>query len=267
MELRLLEAICSDCVDLSAASEPLSFDEGTRRVGGRDGDVGLPNRRFRRPCRVNGHPEEGDHLLREALATRFVPTVAADPTNRADRADGLQLALRLPSRANDPDRRGIRSREIFRRHTGCRPGPLLSQPIRLNHRDEFTGRDIEQVNPESDSRARRRVILEPGVSARRPRCEHDIDRGLPSSDALPRAVRCLASSQGPHSFLDGPQRVRHSEEALDVLLRQEQRGHRIAAYPDTAYFMALSKREAIVATAKAVLYRSNAQRFSPAACA
>ena len=243
------------------------MDDGTRRVGGRDGDVGIPDRRLRRPRRVNGHPKEGGHLLREALATGFVPTVAADPTNRADRADGLELALRLPSRANDPDRRGIRSREIFRRHAGCRPGPLLSQPVRLNHRDQFTGRDVEQVNPESDSRARRRVILEPGVSARRPRREHDVDRGLSSSDALPWAVRCLASSQGPQSFLDGPQRVRHSEEALDVLLRQEQRGHRIAAYPDTAYLMALSKREAIGATAKAVLYRSNAQRISYPGCA
>src|SRR5439155_15143525 len=227
---------------------------------------GLPDRRFRRSRRVDGHPEEGGHLLREALATGFVPTIAADPPDRADRADGLQLALGLPSRADDPDRRGIRSREIFRRHSGCRPGPLLSQPVRLNHGDQFTGRDVEQVNPESDSRARRRVILEPGVSARRPRREHDIDRGLPSSDALPRAVRCLASSQSPQSILDGPQRVLHWEEALDVLFRQEQRVHRIAAYPDTSYLMALGKREAIVATAKAVLYRSNAQRFSPAGC-
>src|SRR5207249_4520737 len=177
--------------------------------------------------------------------------------------DSLQLALRLPSRADNPDRRGIRPREVFRRHSGGRSGPPLSQPVRLNHRDQFTGRDVEQVNPESDSRARRRVILEPGVSARRPRREHDIDRGLSSSDALPRTVRCLASSQGPQSLLDGPQRVLHSEEALDVLLRQEQRGHRIAAYPDTAYLMAFGKREAIVATAKAVLYRSNAQRSWP----
>src|SRR3989442_6305259 len=105
MEPPRLETVRSHCVDVTAVLEPLSLDDGTRRVRRRDGDVGLPDRCLRRPRRVNGHPEEGGHLLREALATGFVPTVAANPPDRADRADGLQLALRQPSRADDTDLR------------------------------------------------------------------------------------------------------------------------------------------------------------------
>src|SRR3989449_431805 len=161
----------------------------------------------------------------------FPCSLESESPNGAARADRLQLALCLPSRADDADRRCIGAREIFRRDARGRSSPLLSEAIGLNHGEQFAGRHVEQVDPKANSCARRGVILESSIAARRPRCEHHVDRGLSGSDSLPWAVGCLASPHGPQSFLDGHQRIVHLEEALDLLFRQEQRGHRSTRIP------------------------------------
>src|SRR2546422_1147873 len=143
----------------------------------------------------------------------LVPTKATDSPDGADRADRLQLALCLPSGADNPDRRRIRSREVLRRDSGGSSGAPLSKSVGLNHGDKLSGRHVEQVDPKANSRARRRVILEPGIAARRPRREHHVDCGLSCSDSLPRAVCCLAPPYSPESFLDRPQGILHLEEA------------------------------------------------------
>ena len=145
------------------------------------------------------------------------------------------MALCLPARPDDADGRCIGPREVLRRHSGYRTGPLLSEPVRLDHSDEFPGGDVDQVHPESDARARRRVILEPGIAPPRPRCEHDVDRGLSRSDPLARAVCGIAPSQSSKSFLDGRQRIVHAEKALDILFCEKKRSHPVAGYPEDVY--------------------------------
>src|SRR3989475_4560479 len=116
----------------------------------------------------------------------LVPAVAANPPDWADGTHRLELTLCLPSRADDADGRRIVSRKVFRRHSGRSPGPLLAEAVRLNHGDEFSGTDVDQVNPESNARAGRGVVLEPGISAGRPRREHDVHCGLARSHPLAR---------------------------------------------------------------------------------
>src|SRR5437867_10249547 len=58
-------------------------------------------------------------------------------------------------------------------------------------------------------------------------------------------ARCrgrLVASPRPsaEALLDRAQRALHPKEALDVFLGQEQRGHRIAAYPEPVYLMTWS---------------------------
>src|SRR5438093_17218 len=86
----------------------------------------------------------------------LVPTKATDSPDGADRADRLQLALCLPSGADNPDRRRIGSREVLGRDSGGRSSPLLSKSVGLNHGDKLSGRHVEQVDPKANSRARRR---------------------------------------------------------------------------------------------------------------
>src|SRR2546427_833119 len=114
-------------------------------------------------------------------------------------------------------------------------GAWVSERVRWDHSDEFPGGDVDQVHPESDARAGRRVILDPGIAPPRPRCEHDVDRGLSRSDPLARAVCGIAPSQSSKSFLDGRQRIVHVEKALDVLLREKKRSHPVAGYPEGVY--------------------------------
>src|SRR6266487_4479967 len=127
IELPSLESIRSDRVDVTTRSQPLSVDDGPRRVRRRDGNLGLTDRLLCRPRRLNGHPEDGGHLGRERVAMRLVPSEAMDSPDGADRADRLQLTLRLPPRPDDADGRCIGSSEVFRRNAGCRTGPLLDR--------------------------------------------------------------------------------------------------------------------------------------------
>src|SRR5207245_2617296 len=76
----------------------------------------------------------------------------------------------------------------------------------------------------------------------------DVHCGLARSHPLARAVRRLASPQGAQPVLDRSQGVLHSEEALDVFLRDEQRGHPIPAYPGTAYLMSLGPAHRAIMT-------------------
>src|SRR2546426_5812475 len=99
------------------------------------------------PPSLDGHSKEGVHLLCEGFAMVLVPAVAANPPDWADGTHRLELTLCLPSRADDADGRRIVSRKVFRRHSGRSPGPLLAEAVRLNHGDEFSGTDVDQVNP------------------------------------------------------------------------------------------------------------------------
>src|SRR5881628_166606 len=202
IELAGLEAIRSHRVDVTAAPQPLPLDHGTRCVRRCDGDVRIPDRLFRRSDGLDGHSEQGGHLLRKAFATRLFPTVAADPLDGTDRADRLELTLGLPPRAHDPDGGCVRSRQVLRRDAGGRSRPPLSQAVRLDDRRDLAGRTVEEVDPEPNPLARRRVVLESRIPAGRPRCEHHIDGARRGSRTLSRAVCGFPSAQRTESVFD-----------------------------------------------------------------
>src|SRR2546430_6755550 len=102
------------------------MDDGLGRVRRGDGNVGLADCLFGTFRHFDVYPEDGGHFLRERFAMRLVSTEASESPNGADRADRLQLALCLPSRADDPDRRSICTRETLSRDARARSRPLLS---------------------------------------------------------------------------------------------------------------------------------------------
>src|SRR5205823_14416712 len=123
-------------------------------------------------------PQARRHRLREDLTTGSVPAVASDGPDRTDAAQGLELAFRLPSRSDDPDRRRIGAGQERRRDPARRARPLLPETVRLHYREERARVRIEEVDPESDPLASHGVVLETEVAAGGPTRGHHVEHGV-----------------------------------------------------------------------------------------
>ncbi len=176
-ELRLLEPVAADearalehrvvelapghdvgagCDDERACSEPLPSQHGIAR--GRDRRDDLALRRV--PVALTGLGAGALAERREALGRSAERDDAFDRRNR--RSDAGDLRLGLVAAADDAERSRAASREMPGRDAAGRSRAQLSEPVRLDDRDELRRLGIEEAHDERRALGRRGVQLGAG---------------------------------------------------------------------------------------------------------